>query len=391
MQKLTYFGQTNYRNTQQRFGIKQHDRLLHTYVIGKTGSGKSTLIHTKIMQDIYNGRGCCILDPHGDLALKIYEDIPDHSKNKVIYFDLTDGSIPFRYNPLKRVQYEKRSLVAASILEALQKLWHDAWGVKLEHILRNVLLTLLDQPEATFGDIPLLLLDKSFRSGCLKHIRSTEVRNFWDKEYVRYNQNDILPVLNKVSAFLVHPILKKVLVENNEELSLRRIMDEGTTLIVNLSKGHIGQEVAHVLGALLVTSIGSAAFSRVDTPEDDRVPFFVYIDEFHNFTTLSFVNMLSELRKYKIGLVLVNQYLQQLEKDIRHAVIGNVGSIISFRLGTDDARVFAQEMFPIFKPEDFINLPNYHIYLKLMIDGSPSKPFSAQTITFSSLLTLFSG
>lgn len=381
---ISYFGQTNFRNHNQRFGLKQSDRLLHTYIIGKTGVGKSTLIQTLIMQDIYNNRGACLLDPHGDLALKVFTNVPESKRENIVYLDITNNEVPFRYNPLKRVSYEKRSLIASSILESLKKLWHDAWGVKLEHILRNVLLTLLDQPSASFGDIPLLLLDKSFRYSSLKHIKSVEVRNFWDKEFKRYTPNDILPVLNKVSAFLVHPILKKVLVENEEDLSLRKLMDEGKTIIVNLSKGHIGQEVAHVLGALLVTSIGSASFSRVNQEENERRPFFFYIDEFHNFTTLSFVNMLSELRKYKVGLIMANQYIQQLDKDIKHAVIGNVGSIISFRLGTDDARVLANEMYPLFKPEDFINLPNYHIYLKLMIDGIPSKPFSATTLFLNS-------
>lgn len=377
---ITYFAQTNYRNENKTFGIFQTDRLLSTYIIGKTGTGKSTLLKTMFMQDVLDGRGACLLDPHGDLVQDIMGRIPEHRKNDVIYFNVPDPSLQLRYNPFKRVSFEKRSLVASSILDVFKKLWSDAWGVKLEHILRYSILTLLDQPSATIEDIPSLLLDRSFRTRAMEAIENESVRYFWKKEFPHYNRFDLLPVLNKLGGMLAHPAIKRVLISNPDEVSLRKAMDEGKIILVNLSKGHIGQDVAHILGALLISSLSSAAFSRADTIEEARVPYMVYMDEFHNFTTLSLVNMLSELRKFKIGMILAHQYIHQLEDEIRRAIFGNVGTVISFRLGTEDAYHLAKEMFPIFKQEDFISLPNYKVYLKLMIHGVPSKPFSAQTL-----------
>ena len=382
---ISYFAKTDYRQKRTPFGIKQADRFMHMYAIGKTGVGKSTMLYTLLMQDIHAGRGCCLIDPHGDLVWKVHKEIPEHRKKDVIYLNITDNNIPYRYNPLKQVSPEKYSLVASGILEVLKKLWHDAWGVKLEHILRFCIFTLLEQPDASFEDIPKLLLDDVFRTEALHHVTNKDVLLFWEKEYPRYTQSSILPVLNKMGAFLVHPMIRKVLIENKEELSLRKIMDSGKILLVNLAKGAIGSDVANVLGALLVTSIGSAAFSRVDMSEEQRNPFFTYVDEFHNFSTLSFVTMLSELRKFKLGMVLVHQYLQQLDTGVRHAVLGNIGTVISFRTGSDDARVMKNEMHPVFELEDFIGLPNYSMYIKLMIDGTPSKPFSAKSIQFADL------
>ena len=310
----------------------------------------------------------------------VLDAIPEHRKGDVIYFNVPDVTLTLKYNPFKKVSYEKRSLVASAILEVFKKLWSDAWGVKLEHILRYSILTLLDQKEATIADIPKLLLDKSFRIAAMPAIKNDSVKAFWQKEFTQYNRYDLLPVLNKVGGMLAHPVLKRVLIENKEEISLRKVMDNKKILLVNLSKGYIGEDVAHILGALLISSIGSAAFSRVDTVEENRVPFMAYMDEFHNFTTLSLVNMFSELRKFKVGLTLAHQYMHQLDDDIRHAILGNVGTLISFRVGTEDAQYLTKEMFPVFGLEDFINLPNRHIYLKLMIDGTPSQPFSAITL-----------
>jgi hypothetical protein len=241
-------------------------------------------------------------------------------------------------------------------------------------------LTLLDQKEATIGDIPKLLLDKSFRYKAMAAIKNDNVRAFWQKEFPEYNKYDLLPVLNKVGGMLAHPVLKRVLIENKDELSLRKIMDQKKILLVNLSKGYIGEDVAHILGALLISSISSASFSRVDTEEENRVPYMLYLDEFHNFTTLSLVNMFSELRKFKVGLTLAHQYMHQLDDEIRHAILGNTGTLISFRVGVEDAQYLIKEMYPVFDLEDFINLPNRFIYLKLMIEGTPSQPFSAITI-----------
>ena len=378
---ITYFAKVGWRNDQRLFGIKQADRLMHTYMIGKTGTGKSTCLETMIIQDIEQGRGCCLLDPHGDLVEKIFKNIPEHRRKDLIYFNVPDPNLNLRYNPFKKVSYEKRSLVASGILDVFSKLWDSAWGVKLEHILRHAILTLLDQPEATIADISELLLDKEFRRNALRYVKSDSVKKFWKREFPEYQKYDLFSVLNKIGGMLVHPVIKRVLIDNTEEVSLRKAIDEKKIILVNLSKGHVGADVAHILGALFITSIASAAFSRVDTFEEYRVPFMVYMDEFHNFTTLSLVNMFSELRKFKVGMILAHQYMHQLDEDIRQAVLGNIGTVISFRIGTEDAKHMAEEMFPEFDVQDYINLPNYKIYLKLMIDGRPSRPFSAHTIS----------
>jgi hypothetical protein len=377
---ITYFAKTDFRNRGQVFGIRQADRFLHTYIVGKTGTGKSTMISTMFMQDVQAGRGACLLDPHGDLIESVYSLIPESRRCDVIYFDVPNPKMKLRYNPFKKVSYEKRSLVASSIIDVFKKLWSDAWGVKLEHILRHAILTLLDQPSATLADIPKLLLDRGYRREAISNVENPSVKSFWDREFPSYNRYDLLPVLNKIGGMLAHPVIKRVLIENTEEVFLRKVMDERKIVLMNLAKGHLGEDAAHLLGALFISSLNSAAFSRVDTEEELRVPFTVYLDEFHNFTTLSLVGMFSELRKFKVGLILAHQYMYQLDDAIRKAVFGNVGTIISFRVGTEDAQFLAREMYPAFGMESFINLPNYSIYIKLMIDGVPSKPFSARSI-----------
>ena len=374
---IIYFAKLNYRNWATLFGIRQQDRLMHTYIIGKTGTGKSTLIQTMIMQDINAGRGVCLLDPHGDLVQSVHNSISAERKKDVLYFNVPDRALTLKYNPFKKVSYEKRSLVASGILDVFKKLWADAWGVKLEHILRHAILTLLDQQHATIADIPKLLLDRSYRYEAIKAVKNESVKNFWQKEFGNFNRYDLLPVLNKIGGMLAHPVIKRVLIENSDEVSLRKAMDEKKIILVNLAKGHIGEDAAHILGALFISSISAAAFSRVDTQEDCRVPYMVYMDEFHNFTTLSLVNMFSELRKFKVGMTLAHQYFFQLDDEIRRAILGNAGTIIAFRVGTEDSLFLSKEMFPEFGIEDFINLPNYHMYLKLMINGAPSRPFSA--------------
>lgn len=377
---ITYFAKTNWRNEHHRFGIKQADRLMHMYVIGKTGTGKSTMLKSMFLQDVESQRGACLLDPHGDLIADIMSRIPEDRLKDVIYFNLPDASLDLRYNPFKKVSYEKRSLVASGIMDVFKKLWSDAWGVKLEHILRNAILTLLDQPEATLADIPKILLERSFRTQAVRNVENASVRDFWEKEFIVYKWYDFLPVLNKVGGMLAHPVIKRVLIENKEEVFLRKAMDEGKIILVNLAKGHIGEDAALLLGSLFISSVSAAAFSRADTAEISRVPFMLYMDEFHNFTTLALVNMFSELRKFKVGMILAHQYLDQLDIEIRQAILGNVGTIASFRIGTGDALHLSREMMPVFTVEDFISLPNYSIYIKLMIDGVPSKPFSATAI-----------
>jgi len=366
------------------FGIRQPDRLMHTYVVGKTGTGKTTLLQNLIMQDVAAGRGIALLDPHGDLASKVAAGVPDWRRPDLVYINAPDVGQPYGYNPLRAVSPQKRPLVASGIMDVFKKQWSgNSWGVNMEHILRNALLALLDMPHATLVDVPRLLADEKFRATVIAQIANPQVRAFWERDFVAngFNRPSALgPVLNKVGAFLADPMLYRVLVEPKQPISFRKVMDEGKILIVNLAKGQIGEDASSLLGGLLVTMLTNAAFSRADQPEALRRPFFIYADEFQNFATESFANAVSELRKMGIGLVLAHQHLHQIPESIRLAVLGNVGTLISFRVGAKDAPYLAQEFFPVFSKEDLVNLPNHHIYLKLMIDGAPSRPFSAETL-----------
>jgi type IV secretory pathway TraG/TraD family ATPase VirD4 len=378
--RISYFAKTNFRNQGIKFGIKQADRLAHIHVIGKTGTGKSTLIETLFDQDLQAGRGCALIDPHGDLAARVAGRIPADRPNDLVYVDLPDPVQPYGYNPLTHVSAERRSLVASGIMELFEKMWPAAWGQRMEHILRNSLLALLDFPPASFADILRLYADKSFRNAVLAKSTNEQVHSFWRTEYpkytYRYQAEAIAPIQNKVGAFLADERLHRFFIEPEKPLRFRQLMDEGKILIVNLAKGQIGSDSAALAGGLIVTAIALAAFSRASSPEGERRPFHVYVDEFQSFTTLSVANMTAELRKYGVALVLAHQYLHQLHPDVRHAVLGNAGTLIAFRLGAEDATYVARELEP-FTPDDLIRLPNHRIYLRLMIDGEPSKPFSA--------------
>jgi len=378
---ICYFAKTNFRNRCNQFGISLSDRLHHFYILGKTGTGKTTLLQTKLQQDINQNHGVCLVDIHGDLVSMVISSIPSHRQKDVIYLDATNPNLNFGYNPLRKVSYEKRSLVTSNTLEVFQRLWgNQGWGVKLSHILRNVLLTLLDQPQATFSDVLRILSDSEFRNKCIPNIINSDVKTFWKKEFKNYGKTDLIPIYNKLGGILSYPSVKRILVTNQKQISLRRIMDEGKILLVNLSKGSIGSEASYILGSLLLTSISAAAFSRIDTHEDQRPVFFCYLDEFQNYTTASLVDMLSELRKFKLGLIMAHQYISQLDPKIRDAVLGNVGTIVCFRLGQTDAKFMEKEFHPVFQASDFVNLSNHDIYLKLMINGAPSKAFSGTTI-----------
>jgi len=382
--RVSYFARTNFRNRGIHFGIKQADRLAHLHIIGKTGTGKSTLLETLFDQDLQAGRGCALIDPHGDLAERVVVRVPSWRRSDLVYVDLTDPAQPYGYNPLTHVSPERQSLVASGIMELFEKMWPNAWGQRMEHILRNTLLALLDVPEANFADILRLYADKSFRRGVVANTANEQVRNFWRTEYpkytYRYQAEAIAPIQNKVGAFLADQRLYRFFVEPEQPLRFRQLMDEGKILVVNLAKGEIGADSAALAGGLVVTAISLAAFSRASLPEEERRPFHVYVDEFQTFTTLSLANMTAELRKYGVGLVLAHQYLHQLQPEVLHAVLGNAGTLISFRLGAEDAAYLAREFDPVFTAEELIRLPNYRIYLRLMIDGEPSQPFSATTV-----------
>ena len=375
---VSYFAKTNFRQSKTIFGIKQADRLLHLYCLGKSGSGKTTLLKTLMAGDIGAGRGFTFIDIHGDASMEIVQSI---DSDRLIYFDVTKPNLEYGYNPLRRVSVSKRSLVASNMLEIFQRNWKSAWGMKMEHILRMVLLTLLDQPKAEFSDILKLIGDKAFRWSCLPHIQNEDIKTFWINEFPKYKPSDLLPIMSKVSSFLSHQIVRQVLIENSKQLSFRKIIDDNSILIINLSKGQVGTDVANMLGGLLLTSLSSAFFSRIDIKEEKRTPHFLYIDEFQTISSTELIaELLAQVRKFKIGLVLANQFLHQLQPEIRASILGNVGTLIAFRLGITDAKLMAKEFYPVFSSEDFIALPNYSIYLRLMIDGKPSLPFSADTI-----------
>jgi hypothetical protein len=386
---VSYFAATNFRNRNRQFGIRQTDRLSHLYLIGKTGVGKSTLIETLARQDLDHGRGFALIDPHGDLIEKIAASVPHEQSSRVIYLDAPDPRQPFGYNPLRRVRADKIPLAVSGLLETLKKLWPDAWGVRMEHVLRNSLYALLERDGSRLPDILRLYTDDDFRKEIAAKIKNDTLRKFWLYEFENYTprlkSDACAPIQNKLGALLSDPTLYRILVEPKIDLHFRSIMDEGKVLLVNIAKGRLGEDSAFLLGSLIVSTLGLAAFSRAETQVELRRPFFVYIDEFQHFTTLMLANMMSELRKYGVGLTLAHQYFHQLEPDIRHAVLGNAGTLASFRVGPEDAAILAKEFQPTFDVEDLLNLPNQSIYLKLMIEGAPSAPFSAKTINLEEL------
>ncbi len=381
---VMHIGRVDFRNRDELFGIKNEDRFSHIYVIGKTGTGKSTLLETMALQDLARGNGFALIDPHGDLVEHVAARIPQSRQSDVVYFDTPDPAQPYGYNPLRHVRYGYIPLATSGLMEVFKKMWPDAWGVRMEHILRNVLMALLEQPDATMHDILRVFIDRGYRKKIASSLRNETVRRFLDKEFERfsfgYRTDGTAAIQNKVGAFLSDPLLDRILTAPKSDLHIRQIMDEGKVLLVNLAKGQLGEDSSSLLGRLLVTTIGMAAYSRADVPADQRRDFFVYIDEFQSFTTLALANMLSELRKYRVGFTVAHQYMHQLEPDIRHAVLGNAGTLISFRVGAEDAPYIVQEFHDQYETIDFLQLPNHRAYVKLMIDGQPSRPFSAATL-----------
>lgn len=377
---ISYFARTNHRSSNTLFGIRQADRLSHMYVIGKTGVGKSTLLETLAKQDLEAGRGFALLDPHGDLVARFAEFAAAEAPGRVAYLNAPDGACPFGYNPLRKVREDRIPLAVSGFLETLKKLWPDAWGVRMEHVLRNTLYALLERDGSTLPDILRLYRDEAWRKQVARSIKNPTVRHFWQHEFAQYHYRQradaVAPIQNKVGALLADPTLYRILVNPKHDIRIRSLMDEGKVLLVNLSKGQLGEDSSHILGGLLVSTLGLAAFSRADDPPPRR-PFFIYLDEFQSFTSLMLADMMSELRKYGAGLVLAHQYMNQLEPDIRHAVLGNAGTIMSFRVGPEDAAILTREFQPKFDTLDLVNLPNRRMYLKLMNNGGVTAPFSA--------------
>lgn len=381
---MTVLGRTTYRGTSRAFGIRNADRRAHVYIVGKTGTGKSTLLGAMLAQDLAAGEGLALLDPHGELLDRALKHVPLGRRDDLVYFNASDPAQPWGFNPLAGVLLEKRPLAASALLDVFKKLWADSWGPRVEHLLRHALLALLDQPAATFADVPTLLGDEDFRREAMQHVQNRQVRAFWLREYegypARFRAEAIAPLQNKIGAFLANPTLQAILTKPRQLLDLRRIMDERMVLLVNLAKGKIGEDTAALLGSLLVASIGSAAFTRADQPSEQRPDFWVYVDEFHTFTTLSLATMLSELRKYRVGFIMAHQYAAQLTEPIQAAVFGNAGTLVSFRVGAAEADLLVREFYPTLRQTDLLSLPNHHMYLKLLVDGNPTDAFSAETL-----------
>jgi len=383
-QDINVFAQTNFRNIMRKFGIKLDDRRRHVYIVGKTGMGKSVLQENMIFNDIRAGHGVAVVDPHGDLVEGILDIIPSHRVNDVVYFNPSDVDYPVAFNPLESVDPKYRHLVASGLVGVFKKIWADSWGPRLEYILRNCILALLEYPNSTLLGITRILVDKYYRKKVLEKVSDPVVRSFWIDEYENYNEKfrteAISPIQNKIGQFLSSSVIRNIVGQPRSTIDLREIMDSHKILLLNLSKGRVGEDNSGLLGAMMITKMQLAAMSRIDTPEEERQDFFLYVDEFQNFATESFANILSEARKYRLNIIIAHQYIEQLGDVVKAAVFGNVGTMILFRVGAEDAEFLAKEFGPTFTEEDLVSLPKYHIYLKLMIDGVTSDPFSAVTL-----------
>lgn len=381
---VNFFGLANYRNQNRRFGIKLDDRRRHMYIVGKTGMGKTTLLENMVLNDIYAGHGLGYVDPHGDTAEKILNYIPPSRINDVVYFNPADLDYPIGFNILETIRPDQKHLVASGLMGVFKKIWPDVWSSRMEYILNNTILALLDFPGTTLLGINRLLADEEYRRRVVNNTQDPVVKAFWQTEFASYNdkykQEAVAPIQNKIGQFLSASVIRNIVAQVKSRINIREIMDEKKIFIMNLSKGRIGEDNSRLLGGMLITKIQLSAMERVDTPEAERKDFFLYVDEFQNFATESFANILSEARKYRLDLTMAHQYMEQLEEEVLAAVIGNVGTIVTFRVGSSDAEILAKEFIPTFVEEDLINLPKFHIYLKLMIDGVASRPFSALTM-----------
>ncbi len=384
-ERVTYFGETDARNKRQRFGIKKKDRSRHMYVIGKTGMGKSTLLENLAVQDIMNGEGLAFIDPHGKSADLLLEYIPEHRIKDVVYFAPFDLDYPISFNVLEDVGADRRHLVANGLMSAFKKIWVDAWSARMEYILTNILLALLEYPGSTLLGVNRMLVDKDFRNTIVDNISDPSVKAFWTEEYAKYTDKfaaEAAPAIqNKVGQFVANPLVRNIIGQSNSSFDIRKIMDDKKIFIVNLSKGRVGEGNANLLGAMIITKIYLAAMSRADLSEAElkkSSQFYLYVDEFQSFANESFADILSEARKYKLNLTIAHQYVEQMTEEVRAAVFGNVGTMAVFRVGAYDADIFQKEFAPQFTAEDIVNLQQYQMYLKLMIDGVTSTPFSAK-------------
>lgn len=385
--RITYFAATHTRGKREMFGIRAIDRGKHIYVIGKTGMGKSTMLENMAIQDIQNGEGLAFIDPHGATAEKLLDFVPHDRIKDVVYFAPFDTDYPIGFNVMEDVGYDKRHLVVSGLMGALKRIWVDAWSARMEYILQNTLLALLEYPDSTLLDVNRMLTNKTFRQAVVDKITDPIVKGFWVEEFAAftdtYTREATPAIQNKIGQFTANPLIRNIVGQGKSSFDLRKIMDEKKIFIVNLSKGRMGETNASLLGSMLVVKIYLAAMSRADEPAARmaKLPrFYFYVDEFQSMMNEAFADILSESRKYKLALTLANQYIEQMEEEVRDAVFGNVGTLIVFRVGPFDAEVLETVFDPTFTPEDLVSLGIGQIYLTLMIDGVGTKPFSAETI-----------
>ncbi|KKU94234.1 MAG: hypothetical protein UY26_C0002G0016 [Candidatus Jorgensenbacteria bacterium GW2011_GWA1_48_13] len=385
---VVYFGRTDFRGENRLFGVKRADRRQHMYVIGKTGTGKSALLHNMIVQDIANGEGVCVVDPHGELVEDILSKIPEERLEDVIYLNPADTEHYVGFNVLELPDPKYKHLVASGLMGIFTKIWANVWSARMEYILNNAVLALLDTPNSTLLGITRILVDKEYRQKIIANLKDPVVKAFWVHEYEewqdKFRNEAIAPIQNKVGQFLSTALIRNIVGQAKSTIDIFKIMNEGKIFIVNLSKGRIGEDNSALLGAMIITKIQLSAMERVRLPEEERVDFYLYVDEFQNFATDSFAGILSEARKYRLNLILAHQYVGQLVTEtstrVRDAVFGNVGTMIIFRVGAADAEYLEPEFTPEFTIQDIVNLPNYHVYLKLMVNGVTSRPFSSRTL-----------
>jgi hypothetical protein len=385
-ESLIFLGRTKWRDLDKPFGLWPEDRRAHMYVIGKTGTGKSSLLEAMVRQDILAGNGVALFDPHGDLVDRLNAWIPEERRKDVIYLNVPDPEQPFGFNPLENVPARKRSLVASGITETLKKLFDDAWGIRLEYILRNALMLLLEQPEATLSDVVRLFHDKDFRKGAAERLENEEVKRFWLTEFEKYGKHRseaVTPIENKLGSLLVDPFVSRILTIPKSTFNPREALDNGKVLLVNIAKGKIGEAPAMLFGGLMVTMLGLSGLARADAPDAERRDFFIYLDEFQTFTTLALVNMLAELRKYGVGLVLANQFLDQIDAEVRSAILGNVGTLVVFRVGAADAQKLVKEIFPDLDFYELTLLPNRMFWIRPLVRGESKEAFTGETITIA--------
>jgi CxxC-x17-CxxC domain-containing protein len=382
--QITLFAETNFRGQRKKFGIKTDDRRRHMYLIGKTGMGKTTALENMIISDINIGRGVAVIDPHGDLVEKIADFIPSNRINDTIYFNPADLDWPIAFNILETVDPTQRHLVASGLVGVFKKIWAESWGPRLEYLLRNAILALLEYPGASLLGVTRLLIDRNYRKKVIDKVTDPVVQSFWIEEYTKYHDRlmaeAIAPIQNKVGQFLSNFLIRNIVGQVKSSIDVREVMDNQKILLMNLAKGRIGEDTSALLGAMIITKIQLAAMERVDIPEEQRKDFYLYVDEFQNFATESFADILSEARKYRLNLIVAHQYIEQLDEKVRAAIFGNVGTLMCWRVGAEDAEELAKEFAPQFTETDLVNLAKYDVYMKLMIDGVASQPFSATNL-----------